>query len=142
MSISTELSYASVDELMLDPMNPRLGRSQVGPEVAQGKVLDLMKDWSLEELATSFLESGFWPQEALLVIRERLYGKLALVVVEGNRRLAALKMLKRAFDGKSVDERWRDLVRGERRPTKLFSHIPIFRLAVERISNPSWVSGM
>ncbi|MEO8007534.1 MAG: hypothetical protein ABI728_03295 [Betaproteobacteria bacterium] len=95
MAIGTELKYASVDELFLDPTNPRLGRKHASPSLSQEKILGLMRDWSLEELAVSFLESGYWPNEALVVIKEKLYGKTCLVVLEGNRRLAALKLLAR-----------------------------------------------
>src|SRR5208282_2420206 len=86
------IQYTSLDKLYLDPENPRLGREHTGKDVKQSRVLDLMKDWALEELAVSFLESGFWPQEALICIKETVGKKKnALLVVEGNRRLAALK---------------------------------------------------
>jgi hypothetical protein len=124
MSVQTKIKYASVDDLMLDPLNPRLGRGNTGPTVRQDRVLDLMKDWTLDELATSFLESGFWPQEALLVVKEKLYGKPALVVVEGNRRLAALKFLHAAFAGEVVDKKWADIVRDTEVPTALLDNIP------------------
>jgi len=45
---------------------------------------------NLEELAISFLRSGFWFKEALLVPRKPLPGvpEPGQVVIEGNRRLA------------------------------------------------------
>src|SRR5580698_10455601 len=116
MAIDTEIKYASIDELMLDPLNPRLGRSNTRPDLSQAKIMDLMKDWTLDELATSFIESGFWPQEALLAIREKLYGKSALVVVEGNRRLAALKFLHEAAEGNRADKNWLEIIGKERPP--------------------------
>jgi len=64
---------------------------------------------------SSFLESGFWPQEALVVIREPLGPRSktpVLVVVEGNRRLAALKLLQRARTGQEKSSKWRDFVTG------------------------------
>src|SRR5438034_582340 len=99
MAISKEIKYTKLGQLLLDPKNPRLGRQNVGDDVSQAKVLDLMKDWTLDELAVSFLESGFWPQEAVLVVEESLYGKPSLVVVEGNRRIAALMLLRQAGQG-------------------------------------------
>jgi hypothetical protein len=57
------------------------------------------------------LESGFWPQEPLIAIKELIRKKSALVVVEGNRRLAALKMIKLAREGEEPSSKWRDLVR-------------------------------
>lgn len=93
MAIHDEIQHASIDELFLDPMNPRLGRSTTRPDLAQEQILELMQDWTLDELAVSFLESGFWIQEALIVVEEELYGGKHLVVIEGNRRLAALQYL-------------------------------------------------
>lgn len=109
---------------MLDPMNPRLGRANTGAAIKQSKILSLMKGWTLDELAVSFIESGFWPQEALIIVREEIYGKEQLVVVEGNRRLAALKFLKSAVDGEVVDRKWRDLIDGQNIPSSLFSAVP------------------
>lgn len=124
MAVHDEIQYAKLNELSLDPLNPRLGRNVAGPELRQEDVLDRMNDWTLDELAVSFIESGFWPQEALLVVNEELYGKTRLVVVEGNRRLAALMYLKRALDGKPASPGWRDIARAGKVPTKLFDRIP------------------
>ncbi len=41
MAISRELKYASIDELYLDPMNPRLGRHIAGRDVSQEEILEL-----------------------------------------------------------------------------------------------------
>lgn len=112
VSVPAKLEYASLAELHLDPRNPRLGRERVAKGLSQSDVLDLMKDWTLEELATSFCESGYWPQEALIAVREKLGSKLELVVVEGNRRLAALKMLHMAAKGDLSGGKWRSLVEG------------------------------
>jgi len=110
MAINTELKYASLDGLCLDPKNPRLGRHNIDANLSQDQILDLMKDWTLDELAVSFLESGFWPQEALLVIEEKLYKQPQLVVVEGNRRLAALKLLFDAKNGTSKSsKKWQEI---------------------------------
>jgi hypothetical protein len=124
MPVAPRIHYSKVDDLYLDPTNPRLGRRVASIKLAQDKVLDAMKDWTLDELATSFLESGFWPQEALIVVREALYGVERLVVVEGNRRLAALKLLKQAFEGASLSSKWRELILGQQLPKKFFDEIP------------------
>lgn len=124
MAISNEIRYAAIDDLFLDPMNPRLGRSNKGPRVPQERVLELMRGWSLEELAVSFLESGFWVQEAILVVRERLYNAQRFVVVEGNRRVAALMYLRAALDGKPVSKKWADIAAIKDPPANLFTRIP------------------
>ncbi len=104
------IQLANIDDLYLDPNNPRLGRHEVDKGLSQDDVLALMLDWSLDELAVSFLENGFWPQEALIVVRERLPNTTTpvLIVVEGNRRLAALKLLQRARVGPEKSSKWRD----------------------------------
>ncbi len=112
MAIDMQIKYADVEDLYLDPRNPRLGRRNTDRELSQEQILDLMKDWSLEELAVSFLESGFWPQEALLAVHEPIDGATRLVVVEGNRRLAALLHLQKARSGQLDSKRWKDLVDG------------------------------
>ncbi len=123
MAVHQEILRAAVDELSLDPLNPRLGRKNTGRGVTQERVLELMRSWSLEELAISFVKSSYWPQEALVVHEEELYGTDSLVVVEGNRRLAALKLLKRAVDGDPVSSRW-GTIAGMGIPAGLFDSIP------------------
>ena len=128
MPTAPKIQYAKVGDLFLDPTNPRLGRRIASIKLQQDKVLDAMKDWTLDELATSFLESGFWPQEALIVVKEVLYGKEHLVVVEGNRRLAALKLLQQTVIGDSVSAKWKELV-GTKKPGKsLFDSIPYIEI--------------
>lgn len=118
------IQYAPVDELFLDPTNPRLGRRVSSKSLKQEEILEVMKDWSPEELATSFIESGFWPQEALIVVEEVLYRKTRLVVVEGNRRLAALKLLKSAVDGDPISVKWREIAAASNLDATFFDEIP------------------
>ena len=125
MAISNRIIYVKLDTLFLDPTNPRLGRDNAGPKTTQTKVLELMENWNLEELAVSFRESGFWPQEALLVVEDQLYAKQSLVVVEGNRRLAALKLLKDAAEGNNSSKKWQELAAGLKPDSALFNEVPI-----------------
>lgn len=90
--MDTEIQYGSiVDDLNLDPLNPRLGRENTGNDVSQEKVLSLMQDWTLEELAVSFVENGFWPQEAdtrnksLTEMRQVLVGSQNIMVAIGGK---------------------------------------------------------
>ena len=115
MAISTELKYAKLRELSLDPMNPRLGRRRMSRETPQDSLLEMMQAWVLDELANSHIESGgSWTHEPLIAVQEELYGTQGLVVVEGNRRLAALKLLNAAFDGRPVSPKWAEAVSGAR----------------------------
>jgi len=125
MAIGTELKHAKLDELYLDPMNVRLGRNNTGRDVTQEQVLQLMRDWKLDELAVSFLEGGgFWTHEALLVTKEKLYGQQRLVVIEGNRRLATLKFLRKALDGEKTPRKLAETAKKAKPRKDLFTKIP------------------
>ena len=87
--------------------------------------MGFMRTWSLEELAVSFIENGFWPQEAVIVVEEELYGQPGkLVVVEGNRRIAALKYLKKAVAGEPVSRTWKQLAEGVQPDANIFTNVP------------------
>ena len=129
MAISKEIQYESLEKFRLDPENPRLGNLFAGKTPSQKQILDEMEDWKLDELAVSFLSSGgFWVQEALLAIQEKVGTKTVLTVVEGNRRLAALLKLKELTDGTAVKSaKWRQIsaLATESPPaTDLFERIP------------------
>ena len=79
----------SVASLHLDAKNPRLGRetqSRAPREIIQY----LFEHDKALEIADSIATRGFFPNEPLLAIKEN--GRT--VVIEGNRRLAALKVLR------------------------------------------------
>lgn len=128
MGIHTKLQYAKLDDLYLDAKNPRLGRHYAAKGLSQEEVLELMNEWTLDELAVSYLESGFWTHEALLVVQEELDGKPRLVVVEGNRRLAALIYLRRAVNGEQVPKKWKLLVENQDVPEGLFNEVPYIHI--------------
>lgn len=126
--MNSEIEYAAIDELALDPQNPRLGRQVHQQELSQTDILKEMSAQTLDEIAISFLESGFWPHEAILCVKGIVEGQEKLVVVEGNRRLGALMMLKDAFDGKPFSKRWSNIVDGQTAPNGLFDRIPYIEL--------------
>ncbi len=79
-----------VEDLELDPDNPRLPE---GISTDEEAILEyVVRHGTLGELAFSFLNNGFFEAERLIVIESpRRAG--AYTVVEGNRRLATLKIL-------------------------------------------------
>ncbi|RKU36059.1 hypothetical protein C6496_14305 [Candidatus Poribacteria bacterium] len=124
MAISPELQYATLNEFYLDAKNPRLSRHYVNADSSQEEILEVMNRWDIYELAASYLENGFWTHEALLVLKEELNGHHRLVVVDGNRRLAALIYLHRAMNGEKVSKKWYRLIGDTKIPKKIFNYIP------------------
>jgi len=139
-TLPDKIEYAKLEDLRLDGLNPRLGRERVKKGLSQDQVLEIMRDWTLEELGTSFCESGFWPQEALIVVREKLGKADALVVVEGNRRLAALKFIARAVAGGEASKTWSEIAEGvpPKRLRELLEKIP-YMLMPDRQSVKSYL---
>lgn len=84
-----------VNQLYLDPKNPRL--ADVAHTNSQSSILQVMeKHFELQPLIDSMLRNGFFWEEPLVAVRERLAeakNAKVLIVIEGNRRLAALKMI-------------------------------------------------
>lgn len=107
MGISKKLEYAHIDALQLDPQNPRIGRAKRKESLNQDELLSVMSVWTLDELVDSFISSGgFWTQDALMVVREQTQEGDILTVVEGNRRLAALKLMLKAIRKEIDPPRW------------------------------------
>lgn len=80
----------TIDDLLLHSENPRIGSVSTQREALQ-KILDEQED-KLAELAESIATDGMSPIERILVRPEKPGGQ-RYVVMEGNRRLAALKLL-------------------------------------------------
>ena len=97
-----------IDDIYLDPNNPRFwghgSRSQVPDnrvteERVQARAAEEISKFGIEDLHYSILRNGFLPLDRL-VVRELSGQSGKFVVVEGNRRLAALNMLRqRIADG-------------------------------------------
>jgi len=47
MAISKTVSYAKVEDLNCDPLNPRLGRHRMDPATPQSKLLEWMTEWTI-----------------------------------------------------------------------------------------------
>lgn len=78
----------AVTSLLLDSQNPRLPQSAGG--LAQRQIIDeLVTHDNVYELAKDITTQGYFPTEILLGVQDGDQ----LVVIEGNRRLAALKLL-------------------------------------------------
>lgn len=81
-------SQIAITNLCLDPKNPRIPNS--GEGLSQRDLLsDLVQHDKVYDLAKSIVENGYYPVESLIIVEE----DKKKYVLEGNRRLAALKLL-------------------------------------------------
>ncbi len=97
MALNWKTKTISPTTLHLDPKNPRLGREHTSR--APREILQYLFDHDkVIEVAESIATRGFFANEPLLAVKEN--GRF--VVLEGNRRLAALKVLREPalIDGK------------------------------------------
>ena len=97
---SGDITSFEVSELAFDARNPRLAEFDTGggePEII--KMLWEMMD--VEELVLSIAASGYFPHEPVIVAMEGGSN----VVIEGNRRLAAVKLLRQPVPGRDFNAR-------------------------------------
>ncbi len=93
-SLLPKLDYKSPDELEFDPENPRFGG------LVSHRSQDAIREYLYgaphyaSELVDSLVENGFIHYEPLVVKRK----DSRLVVIEGNRRLAAIKQIRANLD--------------------------------------------
>lgn len=89
MDYSTwEEKNISVNNILLDPRNPRIPPT-IEPFDQRSLLAELILHDKIHDLAQNIANNGYYPVESLIVVKEG--GKT--VVIEGNRRLAALKLL-------------------------------------------------
>src|SRR5262245_50841650 len=103
LRVSYETGVVPVDRIHFDPDNPRLPSTVNGHDEAA--VLKwMLEDATLLDLVAAIASEGYFPGEPILVAprpegpsaKESLEDpRQELVVVEGNRRLAAVRLLRR-----------------------------------------------
>jgi hypothetical protein len=90
MTAANEIVKIPVDKLNFDKGNPRLSEYGVTPQTQEAEIFVILWEaMDVMELIQSIAASGFFSHEPLIVAKEA--GKN--VVIEGNRRLAAVKVL-------------------------------------------------
>ena len=119
-----QMELVPVGNLLLDPDNPRLP-DDLDTSDQQELLRHFLSNYQPDEIAESMAENGYFNEEPLLVVPDRN----AFVVVEGNRRLAALKLLTSPADREALrtPARWRDLA--EAAADKNLDQVPVVRYA-------------
>ncbi len=88
------LEFTSIDRLLFDSENPRLKVDRLENPTQKDLFELLWRDFAVDELAKSIAANGYFPYEPLFVYP--VDG--SYVVIEGNRRLAAVKALTHSFE--------------------------------------------
>lgn len=90
MNKALNVVQAKVSDLHFDYENPRLAEYGITKATPEDEILKVLWEaMDVRELVQSISASGFFPHEALIVTKEN--GRI--IVIEGNRRLAAVKVL-------------------------------------------------
>lgn len=88
--ITQENRWMKVSELSFDRKNPRLSEYDLSTSASDTEVIEVLWEaMDVWELVLSIAASGFFPHEPIIVAQED--GRN--VVIEGNRRLAAVRLL-------------------------------------------------
>ena len=86
----SDINFVNIDKLRLDDRNPRLAEFSSTAIANQGEIIQILWDnMDVKELVMSIIASGFFQHEPLIITEESDH----YVVIEGNRRLAAVKLL-------------------------------------------------
>ncbi len=93
-----KVDYLEIDKLLYDEENPRVNEFIVGKDITQKGIEEwlLSSEMKARELVPSFIENGFIPYEPLIVRNK----DSKFIVIEGNRRLAAIRSMERSDDPK------------------------------------------
>ena len=87
-----QFKYIDLEQLKLDPNNPRLPKSFRKQNPNEKLLIEhMLEDESIIELMLSIGQNGFFEGEQLLVVEDN---ENTYRVIEGNRRLTALKLLR------------------------------------------------
>jgi len=97
-SSSANAELVPVGNLLLDADNPRLSSGQNGAVQQDELARILWNEMAVDEVALSIAANGYFPEEPLIVIpsgpNQKDEKKQKYIVVEGNRRLAAIRILR------------------------------------------------
>lgn len=98
------IDMVPVENLLLDHANPRLSSGVDGPS-QEALLKEMYQRYHLDDLIWSLAKNGYFSEEPLIAVESGTSpaGDKQYTVVEGNRRLAALRILLFEHDRKLVD---------------------------------------
>jgi hypothetical protein len=110
-----EVQWIPVERLLLDSFNPRLPEGMHGADQEES-LTRLAEDYSLLEIGQSLADNGYFSEEPLVAM-PAAHRDGYFLVLEGNRRLAALKLLREPSIAARLRLReWRELAKNCKYP--------------------------
>ena len=114
MMYADELSdaYIEFEKIFLDANNPRFWEksstrnipdAKITENKIQLKVEEKISNYGIEDLRLNILRNGFLPLDRIVVRKLNNYDD-NYVVIEGNRRIAALRILRKCIEDDVIDE--------------------------------------
>lgn len=120
-----EVKWRPLDQLLLDNKNPRLPDGY--QNATQPQLLSLIaEDYALPDVGSSIAENGYFSEEPLVTVKHPTLDKW--IVVEGNRRLAALLLLAAPKKApKELQDNWTEIANAAKKtvsevPTLVYDH--------------------
>lgn len=93
--MNSKIKYIPIDEIVLDNQNPRLSEFGISQKSSESAVIKILwEEMAVNELMYSIVSNGFWDYEPLIVLKS----KEKFIAIEGNRRLAAVKLIHNKYD--------------------------------------------
>lgn len=117
-----EIVWMQVSDLAFDAKNPRLAECDVVADEAE-MIKVLWDTMDVRELVLSIAASGYFKHEPVIVAKEDDQN----VVIEGNRRLAAVKLLLQPGIGRDLNARIPDISKERRRALRKIPALPSTR---------------
>jgi hypothetical protein len=141
MASNINFLEVGIENLQLDHLNPRLPERLRG--AGDNEVLNwMLSDATLIDLMASIAENGFFPGEPIIAIQEGKH----FIVIEGNRRLAAIKLLNNpdlaTISPKSVQTLSEEANQKKNIPKKVWVYVVSERQEVENYLGFRHVTGV
>ncbi len=88
--MNQQIQDINIDKIKLDFRNPRISEFGVNQGASEEKILKILwEEMAVNELLLSIVSNGFWKYEPLILLKENAH----YLVIEGNRRIAAIKLI-------------------------------------------------
>ncbi len=122
------IEQIDIDKLHFDYKNPRLAEFDINVDTTEKEIVGILWDtMAVDEIVLSIAASGFFEHEPLIVVEETVKRQKEFIVIEGNRRLAAVKTIldQKLIEG--IEAKFPDITISKQIRTKLKA-LPVIKV--------------